>query len=100
MRAGVSQGPAQPFRFRCREWAGADQFLEPAHEIGSGAHELQPCAVGVEVREREPVQTGVLQSFDVVFEVSMLTDVMVEFDRVGGGVGVMTPLPVLQRREQ
>jgi hypothetical protein len=32
--------------------------------------------------------------------VSMLTDVMVKFDRFGGGVGVMTPVPVLQRREQ
>ncbi len=54
------------------------------------ADELEPGPVGVEVGEREPFQAGVLQPFDVVFDVSVGAHVCVELDGCVVGVGVVT----------
>ena len=62
----VPQTPTQPFGFGSGEFTVTAQVLEPAHEISRDADELHPCAVGVEVGEREAFEPGVLQSFDVV----------------------------------
>ena len=49
----VPQAPMQPFRFGDREFTGAAQVMEPAHQISRDTDELHPGAVGVEVGERE-----------------------------------------------
>ena len=95
MRAGVCQRvDRNPFRFGGREAAGAGKVLEPAHEVFGEADELHPGAVGVEVGERESFEPGVLQAFDVVLDVSVVTHVRVQFDGGAVGVGVVTPIPV------
>ena len=101
IRAGVCHSVQRNrFGFGGLERAGAAQLLEPADETVAGAHEMKPGPVGVEVAEREPFQPGVLQSFDVVFDVSVSTHVRVEFDRGAGVVGVMTPVTEHRGREQ
>ena len=70
-RGGVPQRPAQPFWFGFGEWSGAGEVLEPADQIGTGADEVEPGAVGVQVTERESFEAGVLQSFDVVLDVGV-----------------------------
>lgn len=64
------------------------------------ADELHPGSVGVEVLEREPFESGVLQPFDVVFDVSVVSHVRIQVDGVAVGVGVVTPESVARRREQ
>ena len=64
------------------------------------ADDLHPGAVGVEVGEREPFESGVFQAFDVVLDMGVVTHVCVELDWGGVGVGVVTPVAVAQRREQ
>ena len=86
----VPHAPAQPFGFGGGEFAGAAELLEPANEISGETHELHPGAVGVEVGEREPFEPGVLQPFDVIFDVSVVTHVRVQLDRGAVGVGVVT----------
>ena len=75
-------------------------MLEPADEIGCCADELQPGAVGVEVTEREPFESGVLQAFDVVLDVGVVTHVGVEVEGGRRVVGVVTPVAVELVREQ
>jgi len=90
----VPERPTQPFRFGACELAGAAELLEPADEIVGEAHDLHPGAVRVEVGEREPFEAGVLQRFDVVFDVGVVAYVRVQRDGVADGVGVVTPIPV------
>ena len=56
----------------------------------------QPGPVGVDGDEREPVGARVLQAADVIFDVGVSTHVDVQIDGVTGGVGVVTPVAVVQ----
>ena len=97
---GVPEGPTQRFWFRDREGPVEAVELEPADEIGGERDDREAGPVGVEINEREPFQTRVFQTFDVVFDVGVGAYVHIESDRVAGLVGVVTPVAELERREQ
>ena len=97
---GVPQRPAQRLGFGDGEDAVQAELLEPAHDGVGDADDGEPGPVGVDVDEREAVGAGVLESFDVVFDVGVGAHVHVEGDGVAGGVGVVAPVAELQRGEQ
>ena len=96
----VPELPTQHFGFRDGEWPVEAVELEPAHEIGGERDDREASTVGVEIDEREPFQTRVFQTFDVVFDVGVRAHVDIEGDRVAGLVGVVTPVAELERWEQ
>ena len=89
---GVPERPAQPFRFRDCEFAVTAEQLEPADEVGGHAHECEPRPVRVEPGEREPAQTGVFESADVVLDVGVGTHEQIGTDGTVGLVGVVAPV--------
>jgi hypothetical protein len=63
------------------------QQLEPADEISGEAHQCHPGAVGVEVAEGEPLETGGFESADVVLDMRVGAQVHVGVDGAAGPVG-------------
>lgn len=97
---GVPQRPAQRLGFGNGEGAGAAELSEPAHQSVGETHDGQPGSVGVDVGEREPTGTGVLQPFDIVLDMGVGPHVGVQVDGVTGSVGVVALVAEHRRGEQ
>lgn len=96
----VPQAPTQPFRFRGDELTVQHSCWNQQTRSAARQTSCYPGAVGVKVAERESLEPRVLQPFDVVLDVSVVTHVRVQLDGGAGVVGVVTPVAVTQRREQ
>ena len=101
MRAGVCQScQRNVFGSATARGPSRQSSWNQRTEIGGERDDGEPGPVGVEINEREPVQAGVFQPADVVFDVGVGAHVSVERDRVAGLVGVVAPVAELERREQ
>jgi len=97
---GVQDRPAQRLGSGVGPGAGEAQELEPAQQVGGEGEGHHPRRVGVEVREREPAQPGVLQPLDVLFDMRVGSHGGVEVAGVSGLVGVEAPVAELEGGEQ
>jgi hypothetical protein len=93
---GVPQLPAQRFGFGDGEGSAETEQLEPADQVGGVTDNGEPGLVGGEVTEGEPQQPRRFQPADVVLDMGVGAHVSVEDRGVAGGVGVVTPVAVVE----
>jgi hypothetical protein len=91
----VKDLPAQGLRSRLSPAAIKTQKLKPPHEVPGHGDGHEPVGVGLKLREGKAGESGLLQSLDVVFDVSVGSHGEVELNGVTLTVGVEAPIAKL-----
>src|SRR5207237_250141 len=99
-RGCMPQAPTQRLGFGDAKTASETEALEPPYQCCRHANGSHPCAVGMKIRERKPLEAGVLLPANTVLNVGVRTHEAVDRHRFARAIRVEAPVTIVHGREE